>query len=144
MTESGWETLPDVPEWWEAILDVRQYSGGPPGCPGARPGCLGVVKRPSQMSGSGLDALPDVREWSRVYPECPGVVGRPSQLSVSGGRPFRSSAVAGSVSQMCGSGREALPDVRDWPGCPPRCPEVVETPSLMSGNVREALLDVRE
>ena len=61
------------------------------------------------MSGSGRDALPDVREWSGYLgnlrewsgspPECPGVVGRPSQMS--------------------GSGREALLDVREWLGRPP-------------------------
>ena len=54
---SGWEALPEVREWW----------GGPPGCPG-------VVGRPSWMSGSdrklsrksvsGRDAIPDVREWT--------------------------------------------------------------------------------
>ena len=33
MSGSGRETLPDVPEWWEALLDVREWWGGPPGCP---------------------------------------------------------------------------------------------------------------
>ena len=52
---------------WEALSYVREWSGGPPGCPG-------VVKRPSRMSGSGreahrmsrsgLKALTDVRELS--------------------------------------------------------------------------------
>ena len=46
MSGSGSEALPDVWEW----------SGGPPGCPG-------VVGRPFQMNGSGSEALPDVWEW---------------------------------------------------------------------------------
>ena len=40
----------------DAILDVRVWSGGPPGCPGE-------VGMPSRMSGSGREALPDVQEW---------------------------------------------------------------------------------
>ena len=87
------ETLLDVPEWWEAILDVRQYSGGPPGCPGAHPGCLGVVGRPFRIFGSGRKALPDDQEWSVGPTRCLGVVRGPSRMSVSG--------------------REALPDVRE-------------------------------
>ena len=43
MSGSGWETLPDVLEWWEALPDARMRSGGPSGCPGV-----------------GQDALPDV------------------------------------------------------------------------------------
>ena len=38
----------------EALSDVREWSGG-------HPGCLGVVGRPFRMSGSGQEALPDVR-----------------------------------------------------------------------------------
>ena len=41
---------------WKAILDVREWSGSPSGCPG-------LVGRPSRMFGSGCVALPDVREW---------------------------------------------------------------------------------
>ena len=87
------------------LPDVREWSGGPPGC-------LGVVGRPSQMSGSGRESLPDVwggrealpdvwggqeallhvRKWLGVLPGCPGVVGRSSR--------------------MPGSGREAFSDVR--------------------------------
>ena len=82
MTGSVREPLPDVQEWlgsppgspgaptgcpvvvgWfsrmsgsdqYALLDVSQLSGGPPGC-------LGVVGRPSRMSGSGRKSFPDVR-----------------------------------------------------------------------------------
>ena len=46
MYVSGWEILPVVREW----------SGGPPECPG-------VVGWPSRMSGSGRKTLPTVREW---------------------------------------------------------------------------------
>ena len=38
----------------EAFQDIRESSGGPPVCPG-------VVGKPSRMSGSGREVLPDVR-----------------------------------------------------------------------------------
>ena len=56
MSVSGLETLPDVPEGWEAFPNVRQLSGGPRGY-------SGVARRPFQMSGSGLDALMDVQQF---------------------------------------------------------------------------------
>ena len=56
MSGSGWEALLDVREYREALSDVREWSGGPPGCPG-------MVGRPSWMSSSGREALSDVREW---------------------------------------------------------------------------------
>ena len=34
---------------------------------------------------------------------------------------------------MTGSGRDALQDVREWSGGPPKCPGVVLIPSRMSG-----------
>ena len=49
------EVHPEVREWSEALPDVRECSGVPPGCPG-------VVGRPSRMSGSGRETLLDVRE----------------------------------------------------------------------------------
>ena len=52
MSKSGREALPDGRE---VLPNIREYSGGPPGF-------LGVVGRPSQMSGSGREALPDVRD----------------------------------------------------------------------------------
>ena len=97
-----------------ALPDVREYSGGPHGCPE-------VVERLSRMSGSGQEALsdvlewsgalrmsgsdqvalpdvrvtiPDVREWSGVRRGCPGVVGQPSRMSRSV--------------------PETFPDVRKW------------------------------
>ena len=33
------------------------------------------------MSGSGWEALPDIREWLGGPPECLGLVGRPSRMS---------------------------------------------------------------
>ena len=74
------------------------------------------------MSGSGREALPNVREWSGGPPRCPGVVVKPSRMS---GRPVR----------MSGSGREAIPDaqetisdIREWLVGPPGCPGVVWRP----------------
>ena len=45
---------------------------------------------------------------------------------------------------MSGSGRVALPDVREWLGDPAECPGVIERLSLMSGSGLEALPDVQE
>ena len=78
-------------------------------------GYPGVVERPSQMSGRGRDALPEVREWLRVPPECLQVVERPSRLS--------------------GSGREAIPDVLEWSGDPAKCEGVVGVPPGSSGGI---------
>ena len=107
MSGSCLETLPDVPEGWKAISDVRHLSGGLPGC---------------------LGGLSDVRECSKGPPGCPedplgcpGVVGRPSRMSLRGGRIFcrgrKPSWLSGSCrrrpSQMSGSGRESISDVRE-------------------------------
>ena len=35
------------------------------------------------MSGSGLEVLPDVWEWTGAPLGCPGVIGRTSQISMS-------------------------------------------------------------
>ena len=43
-----------------------------------------MVEKPSQMSGSDREALPEVQEWSEDPSGCPGVVGRPSRISKSG------------------------------------------------------------
>ena len=55
MLGSGRGDLPDVRDWSGGHPDVRVWSGRPPEC--AR-----VVGRPSGMSGSGRDALRDVRD----------------------------------------------------------------------------------
>ena len=49
---------------------------------------FGVVGRPSRMSGSGREALPNIREWSGGPPGCPGVVGKPSRMSAIGWEPY--------------------------------------------------------
>ena len=53
MFESVRESLPDVREWSGSPAECPVWSGRPPGFPG-------LVWRPSRMSGSGLEALPDV------------------------------------------------------------------------------------
>ena len=45
---------------------------------------------------------------------------------------------------MSKSGREALPNVREWSGGPPECPGMIGRPSLMSGSGRESLPNVLE
>ena len=75
------------------------------------------------MSGNGLEALPDVREWSGDPSECPGVVERH----------FRMSAMPSWIS---GCGREAIPVVQEWSAYPPGLPRVVGRPSLMSESGR--------
>ena len=66
------------------------------------------------MSSSCPQVLPYVREWEGGHPKFPGVVGMPFRIS--------------------GSGREALPDDREWS----------VFPSRMSGSGRETLTDVPE
>ena len=45
---------------------------------------------------------------------------------------------------MTRSGRNALPNVREWSGGPPGCPVVVGMPSRISGTGQEALPDASE
>ena len=155
MSESGWEALPDVREW----------SRDPPGCPG-------VVKRPSRMSGSGRESLTGVRQLLGVSPGYPGVVGRPSYMSGScretlmnvkewlrgppecrgvvgsfSGKIERSARRSGNgwdTLSNVSQGWEALPIVRKWSGGHLGCPGVFGRPSRMSGNGWEALPNVRE
>ena len=75
----------------EALLNVRQWSRGPPGCP------IGRVDLPDVRVWSVdppkcPETLPVVREWSRGPPGGPGVFARASPMS--------------------GCGREAFPDIR--------------------------------
>ena len=100
----------------EALLDVWEWSGGPPGC-------SKVVGRPSRKSGSGREALLDVRklsggvtdvqEWSGGPPECLGVDGRPCRVSGCGGRTPQMSGSVREANLMSGSGRETLSEVRE-------------------------------
>ena len=147
MSDSGREALPDVREW----------SGDPPGCPGVvrdPPGYPGVVGRPSRTFrrpalrfGNGRDtlldvpigweALPDVRKLSVALPD----VWRPSWL-------FRSGWVAlPDIREWSGDTAKrpgGLAEVREWSGGPPSCRGVVEIPFQMSGSGRKALLKVWE
>ena len=59
--------------------------------------------RPSRLSGSGREALPDFWEWSGDPYRCLGVVGDPPGCPGVVGRP----------SWMSGSGQETLPDVQE-------------------------------
>ena len=126
MSESGREALPDV----------RKWSGG-------LPGFLGVVLRPSRMSGSGLEDLPDDREWSGSHLGCPRVVGRYTCMSEVVGRPSRMSVSGREDSRMSGC-LLGSPGFLGGSGGPPRCPVVVSRNSRNSGSDREALPDVRE
>ena len=74
------------------------------------------------MSGSGLMALTDVREWSGGPHGC--LEPLPDVREWFGGPPGYP-GVVGSPSRMSGSGREALPNVWEWLGGPPGCPGVV-------------------
>ena len=86
------------------------------------------------MSGSRLEALPDVQEWSGGPPGCPGVVDKPSRKSGSGRE----------ASRISGSCRQTLPDVREWSTSRHGCSGVVDKPSRMSGSGRKALPEVWE
>ena len=69
------------------------------------------------------------------------MVRRPSWMV---GRPSLISGVVGRHTRMSGSVREALPDVREWPGEVGRPSRMVGLPSLMTRSGREALPGVRE
>ena len=114
---------------WESLPFVREWSGGHSGCPE-------VLGRPSRMSGSGRETIPDLRKLSgvplKVFKSLPDVWGwrqalldvrqfsgrRPGCLEGPPGgpgvvrRPFRMSGSGGCLSRMSGSGQEARPDVR--------------------------------
>ena len=83
------------------------------------------------MSGSGREAFPDVREWSRISLGSSGVVGRPSRLSGNG-------------PETLPDVREPLPDGREWSGASLGSTEVVGRPSWMSGSSCETRPDIRE
>ena len=117
MSGSGQKTLPnvrnnlmDIQYGRLALLDVREWSGG-------IPGCTGVVERPSRMSVSGSEDLTDVRVWSVGPPGCTGVFERLYRLS--------------------GSGQEALPEVREWSGDATECPGVVGGPPGCPGGLAD-------
>ena len=73
MSERGWETLPDVFEWWEALPNVRERLGDPfrhPGLVGTPSRMSLSGRRPSRMSGRGRETIPDVRERLGDPPGC--------------------------------------------------------------------------
>ena len=92
MSGSGREAPPNV---WECLQTTPGHPVGPPDhsltCPGnvlipyrmfgrtSR-----VFGRTSRISGSGREALLEVREWSGGPLVCPGVVRRPSWMSRRG------------------------------------------------------------
>ena len=85
------------------------------------------------MSRSGLETLPNVREWSVGPPVRPGVVEALSDVRELLGGPLECLGVVGSPSQMSGSGRQilsnvqnALLDIQEWSIGPPRYPGVVD------------------
>ena len=80
-----------------------------------------MVGRPFRLSGSGREAIPDIR----------GVVGTPSQMSRMSSR-------------MSGSGRETFRDLRELSGVHSGCPGVVGRRSRISGSGKEDLPDARE
>ena len=72
MSMSGRDGFPDVRERLGGPQDVREWSRWPPGCPvvvGRSFRMSHVVRRPSRMSASGREALPDVRECSDALPD---------------------------------------------------------------------------
>ena len=127
MSVSVRETLPDV---WETLTEVPEWSEGPPGCPG-------VIEIPSRMTGSVRESFPVVRERSGDPAECSGAFRRPTDKQEWWRGPPRCQGSVGMPSRMFGSfwnapripgSGEALPDVREWLGCPPECLGVVASP----------------
>ena len=80
----------------ESSSEVRELLGGPP--VGLR-----VFRIPTRKSESSRETLPEVSGWSGDPPGGAGVVERPT----------RRFGVVGKLSLRSGSGREALPVVRE-------------------------------
>ena len=86
--------LSEIWEWSETLLDVQEWLGVLPECPGVfgRPSRMTHSGRKSlRMPRSGQESLPDIQMWSVNPLICPGVVESPSRLSGSGERPSRMS-----------------------------------------------------
>ena len=73
------------------------------------------------MSGSGLEALPEVREWLGGPPASLGGVWRPFTMSGSGRESLPKSGSGLEAYPKIGGGREAIPEVRECSGGPPGC-----------------------
>ena len=78
----------------EALLEDREGSVVPPGCPGVFVRAFQMSGSPYRMAGSCREALQDVRKWLGGPAGCLRVFER--------------------VSRMSGSGPEGLLDVREW------------------------------
>ena len=114
MSRSGRESLQEVRE---ALLDVRELSGDPPGCPGVviEPhGYPGDFGRPFRMSGSRRESLPDVRGGRETLPDVWGGQEALTDVWKWLGVLPGCSRVVGRRSQMSRSGRIAPPDVQGW------------------------------
>ena len=85
-------------------------------------GCPGVIGKPSRISGSGREALPDDREWSGVYPDVREWSEANKNVREWSGGPSESPRVVLRPSWMAVTCQEALPNVRVWSGGPPVCP----------------------
>ena len=138
----------------------REWSGDYPGGPGVverpsqrsgvvgkPPWRFGIGRRPSRRSESGRETLNEVREWSGVLPEVQEWLGGPQGGLGVIGRPPIGPRVGRRHSRRSGSGREALPAVRERSGalpvvrersvCPNGGPGAVGKPSWRSVSGRE-------
>ena len=131
MSGSGRETLPDV----------RLWLGGPLKCPGVVKSSSRKSGRPSRMSGSFWEALPNYREWSLGSPGGRKVLPVVREWLVG---PHEGSEVVGSPTLMFGCGWEALPVVCEWSGGHLGCPRVVGRLTRMSKSGRDVLTNVWE
>ena len=95
----------------KALTNVREWSRGAYRCSRVvavgHPGCPGVVGRPSRMSRSGWEALPENREWSGGLPDVWEWLGGPPGCPRVVERPPGCLGVVGRLSQMFESGKEA-------------------------------------
>ena len=92
----------------DALPDIREWSGGPPGCLRVV-GCPSrKIGRPARRSGNGPDNLQDVPEGWEALPDVRQLLGG---LPGCAGGPPVCSRVVGRSSQMFESGREVLPNV---------------------------------
>ena len=120
----------------------------------------GGSSRPCQRSGSGLEALSKVREWSVSPPKGLKVVGRPYRRAGSVWEALPGTVLDDRSSLRAGSGRENLPKIwealpkgrsgqealpkgLEWSGSTPEGPIVFKRPFQRLGSGREALLEVR-
>ena len=85
------------------------------------------------MSRCGQEARPDVPECSGDPSGCSAVVGRPSRICGNGREALPDVREWYGGPPVCWIGRDALLNMQEWPGGPPKCPGVVGSPPRMSG-----------